>query len=145
MVVESLSLGELDRLVGRLADVHHDLGKYVCFEVRFVEDGASAAVLREALRADLLRTRCRTQADGEVVTETAWSLWARLRPSGLDDDPDVEEVDGLIAQLESADLGGDLDHIQQTSTRARAVSAATRRLLNRGRAALADLSGDTHG
>ena len=145
MRVEDAGTAALERLVEDLADIRHDLGKYVCFETRFVGTEAPELALREALQADLQRTRCRTLPDGEALTETAWALWARLRPVDLEGDPDVLEIDSLIGRLQSADLKANLGGLRQTAEVALAVSAATRRLLDRGRAALARTQGGAHG
>jgi len=145
MRVEEAGTEALEMLVEDLSDLRHDLGKYVCFETRFVGIDALEPALREALRADLERTRCRRMPSGEELTETAWALWARLRPSALAEDPDVAEIDGLVAELEAADLDADLAGLRETAEVALAVSAITRRLLDRGRAALARVEGGARG
>ena len=145
MKVEEAAAEALEMLVEDLADIRPALGKYVCFETRFVGVDAPQETLREALQADLLRTRRRRLGDGEEHTETAWALWARIRPDSLQDDPDVLEIDALIQELSQADLVGTGEGLTQIAERALAVSAATRRLLDRGRAALVRLEGGMHG
>ena len=145
MRVEEATAEALEMLVEDLSDIRHDLGKYVCFETRFVGVDAPQETLREALQADLHRTRRRRLGDGEEHTETAWALWARIRPEVLQDDPDVIEIDALIQALSEADLAGASESLTQIAQRAFAVSAATRRLLDRGRAALVRLEGGMHG
>ena len=66
-------------------------------------------------------------------------------PGSLQDDPDVLEIDALIQELSQADLLGAGEGLTQIAERALAVSAATRRLLDRGRAALVRLEGGMHG
>jgi len=145
MRVEEAGVEALEVLVEDLADIRHDLGKYVCFETRFVGVEAPEPTLREALQADLERTRCRRLASGEALTETAWALWTRLRPELLHEDPDVLEIDGLLHRLEAADLAAGLPELRKTAEIALAVSDLTRRLLDRGRAALARAEGGAHG
>ena len=90
---------QLEDLSDALADVRHDLGKYITFEVRFIGLDADTAALRQALRADLLQTDKR----GARV-EAAWSVWDRLRPEELDDDPDVLAIDVAIAGLRALEI-----------------------------------------
>ena len=145
MRIEDIQAQELEDLVEVLADLRHDLGKYVCFETRFVGIDAPEPSLREALVADLRRTRCRRLPSGEEQTETAWALWERLRPPQLLDDPDVEEIDALIGQLKGSDLQAGIEILRRTAQCALQVSSVTRRLLDRGRAALARNQGGAHG
>lgn len=133
MKVEALPLGHLERLADQLADVRHDLGKYIRFETRFVEDGADVDALRAALRADLLATR-RRGAD----LETAVSVWGRLRPAELDGDPDVGAIDAAMARLTTVDLDGPEASLREAAALAREVSEATRRLHARARQRLTD-------
>ena len=79
MRVDDLPVEELEDLMEDLADIRHDLGKYLTLGARFLGPEPGVADLREALKGDLLRTARRTSGD-----ETAWELWARLRPDGLD-------------------------------------------------------------
>lgn len=75
--------------------LRHDLGKYVCFEARWLDDSASEADLRAALANDLLRTR-RTPS-GEL---SAPQLYATLRPTlaGFD----LGEVERCLAHIDAA-------------------------------------------
>ena len=79
------------------------------------------------------------------TTETAWELWARIRPESLVEDPDIAAIDALISRLRSADLEGGLDTLRQTAEEALEVASVTRRLLDRGRAALARTQGGLYG
>lgn len=126
MSVESFSGSELEDLVEDLSDLRHDLGKYVVFELRFLGDGPGVEDLRAALRADLLSTRRRGDA-----TETAWAVWARLRPGQLDGDPDVQSIDALVERLATADLDGDEASLHAIAAVARRVADGTRRLHRR--------------
>lgn len=145
ITLEDLPPACLDDVREHLAAVRHDLGKYVVFQQRWLAGQPSDAELREALLADLGRTRCR----GEQV-EAAPTLWARLRqplvgasvlPGGavidLSADPDLVAIDGEIAEIaEILPLlplapRGELERAQRA---AQDVSAATRRLLQRARA-----------
>lgn len=76
-----------------MAALRHDLGKYVCFEARWLGEDAGAEALRDALRADLLRTR-----RGPTGEEPAAAIWARLRP-GTPAGPDRDEVEARVAAL----------------------------------------------
>ena len=58
-----------------------------------------AEALRQALKADLLQTDKR----GDRI-EAAWSVWARLRPAELDNDPDVVAIDASLAGLQALAL-----------------------------------------
>ena len=133
MKIEELDRQRLGGLVPALQDLQHDLGKYVCFETRFVGLEADLASLRQALRADLLATRRR----GEQA-EAAWQVWARLRPAGLDDDPDVGAIDAAVEALARADLGGARPALLAAAAQADRVRQATRSLALRARQAAAD-------
>ena len=92
MRVEDVPVEALADLGEDLADLRHDLGKYVTFEVRFAgREAAETEALRAALQRDLLRTYSRQGAD-----QAAWEVWARLRPALLDGDPDVAEIDAAL-------------------------------------------------
>jgi hypothetical protein len=145
MRVEEAGPEAIEDLVEQLADLRHDLGKYICFETRFVGIDAPETALREALKADLERTRCRRNPDGVEITESAWDLWARIRPGSLKDDPDITEIDALIGRLSTADLSADVDALRKTAENALEVASVTRRLLDRGRAALAKTQGGLYG
>jgi hypothetical protein len=87
-------------LLEAAARARHDLGKYICFQARWLEPGTPVDTLRDALRDDLLRTR-----RGPDGTQDAVAVWAELRealaPAG------VERVDALMATL--ADRAARLD------------------------------------
>lgn len=111
MSFSSMSLDDLEDLSFQVADLRHDLGKYITFEVRFVGLDADTEALRRALRADLHETDKRGGA-----AEPAWRVWARLRPPELEHDPDVVAIDALIYSLERLAL--------ETLDRAGLVAAA---------------------
>jgi hypothetical protein len=135
----------LPALRQQLADLRHDLGKYVAFQLRWLPPEPSDAELREALAADLGRTRA---AGGEV--ESAPLLWARLRPAlvgacaldgggevDLRDDPDLIAIDAaisLIAELLPVLQEADRAQLEAGRRAALGVSDATKRLLSRARA-----------
>lgn len=127
-----LSPEALEELVEDLAELRHDLGKYIAFETRFVGDDGGTDDLRGALRQDLLQTHRRR---GEV--ETAWALWARLRPMQLAEEPEVAIIDRSLAELADIDLSGPRDSLLRAVSLARGVSEATR-ALHRRFAVLAD-------
>ncbi len=106
--------------------LRHDLGKYISFEVRFAGPEADAETLRAALKSDLLTTR----KSGEH-TESAWALWARLRPASLASDPDVVAIDDALGALAQIDLEGPHGELRRAAELARAVTDATRRLSRR--------------
>lgn len=133
MKLEVLPLDQLEALADRLADVRHDLGKYIRFETRFVEDGGDVDALRAALKADLLATRRR----GDQL-EPASRVWARLRPGELEADPDVSAIDAAMARLAAADLDGAEPALREAAALAREVSDATRRLHTRARGRLGE-------
>lgn len=135
MKVEHLPAQALRRVLPVLEDLRHDLGKYVCFETRFTGLDADLPALRAALQADLRATRRR----GAEV-ETAWALWARLRPAVredgmLADDPDVHELELAVARLAAADLDGDRAALLAAAAQAEQVRQLTRRLHDRARQA----------
>ena len=132
MRVDDLPLEELEDVVEDLADIRHDLGKYLTLGARFLGPEPGVADLREALKGDLLRTARRASGD-----ETAWELWARLRPDGLDTDPDVQKIDEGIQALAMADLEGDRTVLEAAAACAVEVSQATRNLHRRAAVRLA--------
>lgn len=136
MRLEDVPVDELEALVEQLSDLRHDLGKYVCFEARFLPAEPDGAALSAALRADLLQTRRR----GDAV-ESAWALWRRLRPGLLDGDPDVTALDHDVAALEAASLDGTVTELAAVAARARAVSGRCRALHTRARARLEAIDG----
>jgi len=138
--VEALSLGRLVGVVPILDVLRHDLGKYVCFETRFVGLDADLPALRQAVQADVLATR----KTGDAV-EPAWDLWARLRPDDLSDDPDVLAIDQAVEQLAVADLAGGRDTLLAAAQTARTVQTATRSLARRAHQAALALGLDPDG
>ena len=135
MRVEDVPVEALAELSEDLADLRHDLGKYVTFEVRFAgREAAETEVLRAALQRDLLRTYSRQGAD-----QAAWEVWARLRPALLDGDPDVAEIDAALAGLREVALAtAERAALLRAAAQAEAVSAACRRLLQRVQSRQAD-------
>lgn len=133
MKLEDLPAAALEELVDRLSDLRHDLGKYIRFETRFVEGGSDLDALRAALKADLRSTRRR----GDEI-ESAWSVWARMRPSELEGDPDIVAIGAAMQALESADLDGPEAALRRAAALGAEVSEATRRLHGRARARLGE-------
>lgn len=76
--------------------IRHDLGKYVVFEVAFCGEDAPPAVLRDALRHDLLETQ-----RGPDGTRSAAALWAGLRAElgPLAAEPAARAVDDAVAAM----------------------------------------------
>ena len=130
MKVEDLAPAALEPLVDALADLRHDLGKYIRFETRFALESDDPEVLRRALQADLLATR----RSGDRV-EDAWTVWERLRPGALGDDPDLRAVEDAMPQLRQRDRGGPPAGLRQAAALTGAVAEATRRLHERARRA----------
>ena len=95
---------QLPLLVEDLEDLVHDLGKYMVFETRMLGPDASDEALLMALKMDLYETRKRTDPGGAVVSETAWSVWDRLRPSSLNDATEVVQIDKLMSELRQVEL-----------------------------------------
>ena len=126
MRVEDVDIAALDELVEDLADLRHDLGKYIGFESRLAEPSQ----LRSALSKDLFATR----QHGER-SETCWELWARLRPAALGDDPDVLAIDRALDALRIDLASADDRALEEARDRAAAVTAATKRLHARALAA----------
>ncbi len=129
MILEKLDDELLPELVEQLADLRHDLGKYITFEVRFLGPSPSESALRAALRADLLQTR-----RWGAHTETAEQVWARMRPALLEGDPDLLRIDQALGALSRIDLSGPAEELSQAAALAREVAEACRALLMRGRA-----------
>ena len=129
--VDGLDLDRLQALLPRLQDIRHDLGKYICFEVRFAGPEPAVEVLRAALRADLLATRRQGS-----LQEGAVALWARLRPAELALDADLQAVDAAIAGLGRVDLEGSPAELAAAAALAEQVRDASQRLHRRARARL---------
>lgn len=107
--------------------VRHDLGKYVCFEARWLGEDAPPAELRAALEADLGHTR-----RGPAGDEDCTVVWARLRPEVVA--LGVQEIDTLVAELGTALsrlAGMDVGELRHLAQRARELSEACRRLTER--------------
>ncbi|TNE84436.1 MAG: hypothetical protein EP330_29935 [Deltaproteobacteria bacterium] len=64
------------------ARIKHDLGKYVAFQVRWLDDDADDEELREALTADLLATRRGPEGQVDVLT-----VWAGFRAGLVGEQP----------------------------------------------------------
>lgn len=75
------------------AQVRHDLGKYVCFQVRWLADDADDDALRGALKDDLLRTR-----RGPAGEASAADVWAAFRDD-LREAPGFSVIDATVADL----------------------------------------------
>jgi hypothetical protein len=86
-----------------LAALNHDLGKYVAFQLRCLPEDAPLGELEEALRADVMQTRCSAQQ-----TENALEVWQRLRVQivGLEQD-ESHHLTSLqeFAALDAAAMG----------------------------------------
>ena len=107
----------------------HDLGKYVCFEQRWLPEGASDEELLEALRADVLETRRSRQG-----VETAPQIWARLR-GPLADLPQAARVDASVDLLEQGLEGlrqGSLERarLEELASAARDISDTLKQLVS---------------
>ena len=126
MRVEDVDIAALDDLIDDLADLRHDLGKYIGFESRAAEPGR----LRKALERDLHATR-----EQAGRSESCWELWARSRPTALADDPDVIAIDEALDALRIDLTSADDRALQEAKERASSVTAATKRLHARALAA----------
>jgi hypothetical protein len=133
MSFEHLDDSQLSMLVEDLEDLVHDLGKYIVFETRMVAEGASDAVLMSALRTDLYETRKHTDANGVVVTEAAWSVWERLRPSALGAADEVVQIDSLMSELQGVDLKEVSPMLNKVRTQTYEVRTLLKALLGRVR------------
>ncbi len=107
--------------------VRHDLGKYVCFEARWLDETASAAELRAALQADLGHTRRAPGGDEDCA-----AVWGRLRPAVAA--LGVEDIDALVAELDCAlprlpEM--DMEGLRQVAGAARSLSERCRHLAAR--------------
>lgn len=85
-----------------LRTARHDLGKYIAFQVRWLAPDCSDADLREALVADLRETR-----RGPDGVETAWDVWARLRPALAAAKVELSTLDERMGTIQSALAGLD--------------------------------------
>ncbi len=142
--LEAVAPRSRDALLEHLRSLRHDLGKYVAFQLRWLPEQPSDDELREALLADLARTR----SAGERV-ESAPALWARLRAPlvGLEPladgsrvdlscDPDLLVIDAAMAVvtpiLEQLD-GAPRSALDAARRAAMEASSATRSLQKRAR------------
>lgn len=110
-----------------LEDLHHDLGKYICFESRFVEENATDSDLRTALCTDIFETR--RGSDGVL---TAWQVWERLRPPSLEDREEIRTIDRALVRLSELNLKDDSaprSALLEARALCQAVAASTRSLL----------------
>ena len=126
MRVEALPPAALAPLVELLADIRHDLGKYICLEQRFLSSDASLDQRRAALIADVGQTR----RSGETV-ETAMDLLARLRPAQLDGDEDVDFIDAEMGLLSLLWQATDPAGVERALAAVQAIARATRSLHGR--------------
>ena len=145
--LDSVDLASLDALAEHVVRLNHDLGKYVCFQVRWLGEDPEPSALRGAVEADLLCTR-----RGPDGSRSAASVWQDFRPAlfgeamlpsgirvDLSRDPDVAQLeDGMriiaaVSAALGADEGGD-DVVQRGAEAARRVSEACRSLARRVRA-----------
>ncbi|MBW1879888.1 MAG: hypothetical protein JRI25_15545 [Deltaproteobacteria bacterium] len=129
-----------------LARVKHDLGKYICFQVRWLAPDASVQERRAALVADLTATR-----RGPGGSRDAASLWAALRPAlvgeaslpggatvDLSSDPLVQMIDEAIAVIAEVVPALGVDPVDEAAVgraerAARKVSEACQDLVRRYR------------
>jgi hypothetical protein len=145
MRLEELGQKELEQVMPSLRAIKHDLGRYICFERRFVVDSEDIGELRRALRSDIRMTR----RSGDE-SETCWDIWERLRPPVLNGDPDILIIDQAIKDIMSIDLDGQMDDLTRACELTERVRKSTRQLLFRGteihREGLQELpTGDHHG
>ena len=122
MRLEDLCASELEEVMPSLRAIRHDLGRYICFERRFLVDVDDVAELRRALTSDIQMTR----KSGED-SEACWGIWKRLRPSRLDGDPDVRVIDQAIEDIMSIDLEGSVEDLRRASELTEHVRVASPR------------------
>ena len=116
-----------------LEDLNHDLGKYIVFETRMLAEDEAGEPLSAALRSDLHATRKGAGPDGAVVTESAWEVWSRLRPTALGGVHEVGRIDKLMSELQSAELDGPDAVLHGVREQAREVRTLLKTLLLRVR------------
>lgn len=109
----------------------HDLGKYVCFQVRWLPEDADDDALRGALKDDLLRTR-----RGPAGEESAAQVWAGFRAELLGV-AGFSEIDGVVDELARRALTLD----QQSRAELDTTAALARRLAELLRDLARSLSG----
>jgi len=71
-----------EALLELVARLKHDLGKYIAFQIRWVDDTAPVSERRRALEADLLETR-----RGPSGTVDAHAVWLEFRPALYGEEP----------------------------------------------------------
>ncbi len=116
-----------------LEDLNHDLGKYICFESRFVDDTAPDAELRSALCTDVFETH--RASDGVL---SAWQVWQRLRPAALMEREEVRAIERALSRLGELQLRenrGSREELVEARALCREVAANTRSLLKLARSA----------
>ncbi len=144
-LLETVPASSQEALRELLGDLRHDLGKYVAFQLRWLPPEPGDEDLREALVADLARTR----AAGDDVA-SAPALWDRFLPAlvgqaplsdgarvSLEGDPDICAIDEAIdiiratlPELERAPR----PELETARAAALEVASATKRLQRRARA-----------
>lgn len=138
------SRAPVEALLGRLK---HDLGKYVSLQARWLAPDADRDARRDALTADLLRTR--RGPDGHEGAHGVWGpFFEVLRGESevapgivvvLVDDPDVARVTDAMERLapvaSALESGAELDDdvLEQSLTLCRDVADACRDLVRRVR------------
>ena len=126
MTLEQLDHSEWTQIEPIIRAIRHDLGKYICFEQRFIMSVDDPDELRRALFSDLFRTR-RMGEDAEDCGQ----VWQRIRPAELDKDPDIEVIDQAIGDILSGNLNGPMEELRRLSVLAQEVRDASRRLMDR--------------
>ena len=126
MKLEEHSPEKAESLMLKIRAIRHDLGRYICFEQRFVENVEDVEELRMALRSDLLSTR---KKGAEI--DSCSVLWQELRPNELDADPDICAIDHAIEDIQTLDLNGPMEELQRAQRLAECVRDACRRLMQR--------------
>ena len=126
MTLEQLDHAAWIQIESTIRAIRHDLGKYICFEQRFIVSEGDSEELRRALVSDLYRTR-RIGDDAEDCGQ----VWARIRPAELDSDPDVKVIDQAIRDILGGNMNGSMEELQRLSVLAQEVRDASRRLMDR--------------
>jgi hypothetical protein len=121
--------------------IKHDLGKYVAFQVRWLQEDAEPAAMREALCADLLATR--RGPEGSVDALTLWSSFRQELVGGallegafevdLSEDPAFRDLDAAVSALEpfvAALRAGESVDVSAARAAALAVAEACKRFLH---------------
>jgi hypothetical protein len=108
-------------LLGRVAALKHDLGKYVAWMSANLEEALWRGPVRDELIDALARDLLRTRTPAEGPPEPAWAVWERLSAA--------------LPQPWAPEL-------QQVAAAVQVLRAAEPALVARDRAALADLRAD---